>query len=169
MAEGHGDRTVCRASEAASAGRARYPDGRTALSRKDFEAIRDLAYRKFGLDLKKGKEELVAVRLSKKLREHDFDSFRDYYQHVLEDATEEALIGLIDALTTNHTGFLREPAHFNYLREVIVPRLGKRRIEIWSAACSSGEEHYSIACSLLEAGVELARVRILASDISTEM
>jgi chemotaxis protein methyltransferase CheR len=169
MAERRNGPTVyCGASRAAEARTVEYPENRTPLSRKEFEAIRDLAYSKFGLDLRKGKEQLVAARLSRKLREHRLDSFRDYYRYVLEDSTGEALIGLIDALTTNHTSFLREPAHFEYLREVIVPQLGKqRRIEVWSAACSSGEEPYSIACSLLEAGVELSRIRILATDIST--
>src|SRR5262245_13327605 len=114
-------------TQAAVAEPARYADSRMALPQKDFEAIRELAYRKFGLDLQEGKEELVAARLSKKLREHRLESFGDYYRHVLEDSTGEALIGLIDALTTNHTCFLREPAHFEYLRDVIVPSLGKQR------------------------------------------
>jgi chemotaxis protein methyltransferase CheR len=98
------------------------------------------------------------------------NSFREYYRHVLDDASGEALIGLIDALTTNHTSFLREPAHFDFLRETIVPALGRnKRIEIWSAACSSGEEPYSIACTLLDAGVDPSQVRILATDISTKV
>jgi chemotaxis protein methyltransferase CheR len=143
---------------------------RQALSDQDFEAIRRLAYAKFGLDLRKGKEELVAARLSKKLREYGMESFRQYYRHVLDDATGEALVGLIDALTTNHTSFLREPAHFDFLRLQIVPALGTRgRVEIWSAACSSGEEPYSIACSLLDAGVDPSLVRIWATDISTRV
>jgi chemotaxis protein methyltransferase CheR len=144
--------------------------GAHGLSEQEFESIRRLARQEFGLDLKRGKEELVAARLSKKLREHGMTSFRQYYRHVLEDSSGEALIGLIDALTTNHTSFLREPAHFNFLRDAIVPSLGRRaRIDVWSAACSTGEEPYSIACSLLDAGVEPWRIRILASDISTRV
>jgi chemotaxis protein methyltransferase CheR len=140
------------------------------LSDGEFQAIRRLAHEKFGLELKSGKQELVAARLGKKLREHNFPTFRDYYRHVLEDSTGEALIGLIDALTTNHTSFLREPAHFDYLRETILPALERRRrIEIWSAACSTGEEPYSIACALLEAGVAPDRARIVATDISTRV
>jgi chemotaxis protein methyltransferase CheR len=147
---------------------------RHLLSDREFEAIRRLAYDKFGLDLKKGKEELVAARLAKKLREHQMGSFKEYYRQVIEDSTGEMLIGLIDALTTNHTGFMREPAHFEFLRDTIVPYLAqsrarRERIEIWSAACSTGEEPYTIACVLLEAGLDPSKIRILATDISTKV
>jgi chemotaxis protein methyltransferase CheR len=147
---------------------------RHLLSNREFEAIRRLAYDKFGLDLKKGKEELVAARLAKKLREHQMDSFKEYYRQVLEDSTGDMLIGLIDALTTNHTGFMREPAHFDFLRDSIVPYLTqsaarRQRIEVWSAACSTGEEPYTIACVLLDAGLDPSKIRILATDISTKV
>src|SRR5438045_25656 len=99
---------------------------------KEFQEIRNLAYEKFGLDLRQGKEELVAARLGRKMREANCRSFREYYRHVREDATGEALIGMIDALATNHTGFLREPAHFDFLREKILPELISRpAIDIW--------------------------------------
>lgn len=140
------------------------------LSPREFEAIRRLAYEKFGLDLKNGKEELVSARLARKLRECKCHSVQEYYRRVVEDGSGELLIGLIDALTTNHTGFLREAAHFDYLREHVLPDLKRReRVEIWSAACSTGEEPYSIAFLLLDAMRPLAvpTVNIVASDIST--
>src|SRR5438270_11580431 len=87
------------------------------LTAAEFDEIRRLAYEKFGLDLRPGKEELVSSRLGRKIRESHCSSFREYYRHVLEDSTGEALIGMIDALATNHTGFLREPAHFECLTE----------------------------------------------------
>ena len=141
------------------------------LTPAEFDEIRRLAYAQFGLDLRQGKEELVAARLGRKMRESRCRSFREYYRHVLRDATGRALIGMIDALATNHTSFLREPAHFDFLREHVLPALGGRpRIEIWSAACSTGEEPYTIACTVLEkmppAGY--GKLRILATDISTQ-
>ena len=138
----------------------------------EFEQFRSLAYEKFGLDLRDGKETLVSGRLGKKIRELNFGSFQEYYQHVQEDRTGEALIALIDALTTNHTSFFRESAHFDFLRQTILPPLRKRdQIAIWSAACSTGEEPYTIAFCLLEEFGEaaLAKTRILATDISTRV
>lgn len=141
------------------------------LKPHEFDAIRRLAYEKFGLDLRRGKEELVAARLGKRMRQGGFTSFEKYYQHVLEDSTGEALIGMIDALATNHTSFLRETQHFDFLREHVLPGLRERpRIDLWSAACSTGEEPYTLAFTLCDQwGAETFRkVRILATDISTK-
>jgi chemotaxis protein methyltransferase CheR len=142
------------------------------LTSTEFEHFRKLAYEKFGLDLRSGKEQLVAVRLGKKLRELRLRSFRDYYQYVVNDSTGEALISMIDALTTNHTSFFREPAHFEFLRRNICPMLKTReRIAIWSAASSTGEEPYSIVFSLLEelGMAALPKLQLLATDISTRV
>lgn len=145
------------------------------LTRGEFEQIRRLAREKFGLDLRNGKEQLVSARLGKKLRLTGMATFEEYCRHVLADRTGEALAAMIDALTTNFTGFFREPAHFDFLRQVV---LGRRAapgraaapapMRIWSAACATGEEPYSIAmCVLEELGAAAAsRVRILATDIS---
>ena len=126
--------------------------GSERLKASEFRLISRLAHERFGLDLKRGKEALVAARLGKWLRQGGFKSFDDYYRHVLADSTGEALIGLIDSLTTNHTSFLREKAHFEFLARAVVG--GVRRLatlEIWSAACSSGEEPYTIAMCLSDA------------------
>ena len=142
------------------------------LTPREFEQFRRLAYEKFGFDLRNGKETLLSARLGKKIRELNFHSFQEYYRHVLEDRTGEALVALIDALTTNHTSFFREQAHFEFLRRTILPGLRERdHIAIWSAACSTGEEPYSIAFGLLEELGEaaLAKVSILATDISTRV
>ncbi len=143
-----------------------------ALGEHEFRCIRELARRTFGLDLRPGKEMLVAARLGKQIRQLRFRSFQEYYRHAVADPTGEALTGLIDALTTNHTGFLREPAHFDFLREVVLPSLAARdRISIWNAACSSGEEPYSLACAALAALGPLAQAKlgIMATDISTRV
>lgn len=142
------------------------------LTAREFEQFRRLAYEQFGLDLRNGKEELVSARLGKKLRQLHFHSYQEYYRHVLEDRSGEALAALIDALTTNHTSFYREPAHFAFLRESILPALRDRpSIAIWSAACSSGEEPYTLAFSAIEEIGEAAyeKLQILATDISTKV
>jgi chemotaxis protein methyltransferase CheR len=142
------------------------------LKAREFAKIRQLAYDTFGLDLRAGKETLVSARLGKHIRQSGCRSFDEYYQHVVEDSTGEALIHLIDALTTNHTSFFREPAHFDFLRRTFLPEWKNRgSIDIWTAACSTGEEPYSIAmCILEELGpVAPGKVRILATDISTRV
>ena len=138
------------------------------LSSTDFDRITDLAWRTCGIDLKNGKRELVQARLGKKIRQGNFRSFKDYVDHVVADTTGEELTGLLDALTTNFTSFLREAAHFDLLRKTIVPGI-RGEIRIWSAACSTGEEPWTIAFSLLEElGSSAAdRVQIMASDISS--
>jgi len=139
---------------------------------REFERARRLAYEKFGLDLRDGNEPLVAARLGKKLGQLGLRTYREYLDQVQADASGDLLTGMIDALTTNHTMFLREPAHFVFLRQVVRAELRKRSpLEIWSAACSTGEEPYSIAiCLLEELGAEAAsRIRIVASDVSSRV
>lgn len=141
------------------------------LGAEDFRRISRLAYEYAGLDLSENKAQLVATRLGKKLRQLQLGSYGEYCRHVMADNTGEALIGMIDALTTNHTSFLREQPHFDFLSQTILPPLaGRSHLAIWSAACSSGEEPYSIAFTVLEAWGEEARrkLRITASDISTK-
>jgi chemotaxis protein methyltransferase CheR len=142
------------------------------LTEGEFRQIAELAHERFGLDLKRGKEALVAARLGKRLRQQGFDTFAQYYRHVILDATGEALIELIDALTTNHTSFLRERSHFEFLAQAVSDEFrAKQTLEIWSAACSSGEEPYSIAMCVSSA-LERSpgrRFRILATDISTKV
>jgi chemotaxis protein methyltransferase CheR len=142
------------------------------LKAREFAKIRQLAYDTFGLDLRAGKETLVSTRLGKHIRKSGCRSFDEYYQHVIEDSTGEALVNLIDALTTNHTSFFREPPHFDFLRSTFLPEWKNRGIiGIWSAACSSGEEPYSVAMCLLEelGPITPGKVHILATDISTRV
>ena len=144
-----------------------FPQVRT-LRPSEFEQIRKLAFDKFGLDLKQGKEELVSARLGKLIRNGGFATFSDYHDHVIGDGTGTALAEMIDALTTNHTSFLREPAHFDFLRKALTNEFrGVSPMRIWSSACSSGEEPYSIAFHMLEAGRAPGSFEILATDIST--
>jgi chemotaxis protein methyltransferase CheR len=139
-----------------------------ALRASEFAQIRELAYHKFGLDLKEGKQSLVVTRLSKEMRRLGLTSFEQYLHHVTSDRTGEALIELADALTTNFTSFLREQAHFQFLRTELAAELPQSGpVNVWSCASSSGEEPYSILFTLLETLGPGADVLILATDIST--
>ena len=147
-------------------------DSIPVLNDREFAKISQLAYEHSGLDLRAGKQGLVAARLGKMLRELGLKSFQHYYDYVQADRSGTALAIMVDHLTTNHTSFFREPRHFDFLRQTIFPALRTRsQINIWSAACSSGEEPYSIAMSLLEESPReaAAKVRIKASDISTRV
>ncbi len=138
------------------------------LSRREFEEIRQLAYRAFGLDLKPGKEEMVSARLGKLVSAGSFPSFHEYARFVEADSTGRALAALIDALATNHTSFLREREHFEFFRQRIVPELARRAsAEIWCAACSTGEEVWTLACIWNDAAPH-QNFRIHASDISNK-
>lgn len=142
------------------------------LTPHEFDQFRKLAYEKAGIDLRSGKEQLVSARLGRRMRALGIRSYKEYYRHVQEDKSGEALIAMIDALTTNHTSFFREIAHFEFLRKTILPGIRRRnQISIWCAASSTGEEPYSIAFSVLdELGLEaLPRLQITATDISTRV
>src|ERR1019366_1343209 len=113
-------------------------------------------------------EELVSARLRKLVRGGGFHSFQDYYKSIVGDHTGESLLAMIDALATNHTSFLREADHFQFLRDTVVPWLSARnQVEIWTAACSTGEEVWTLAIVLNEA-MPGRKIRIHASDISNK-
>jgi chemotaxis protein methyltransferase CheR len=146
--------------------------GAPVLHPAEFEKISRLAYEHFGVDLRNGKQALVEARIGKKLRELGLKSFQHYFDYVTGDKSGEALAAMVDLLTTNHTSFFREPRHFDFMRDTIWPTLRTRpQIHLWSAACSSGEEPYTIAMTLLEHARQeaLAKVKIRATDISTRM
>ena len=138
------------------------------LAGRDFELIRQMARGAFGLDLKPGKEELVSARLGRLVRKGGFRNYQDYCRHIQEDRTGLGLAAMIDALATNHTSFFREPDHFQFLREQVLPALANRgAIELWCAACSTGEEVWTLAMLLSEACMQ-GRFSITASDISNK-
>lgn len=146
------------------------------LTEGEFQKISRLVYDQCGIHLSEGKRELVKARLGKRIRNGSFKSFHDYYQHVLKDPSGEELIHLLDSIATNYTFFFREQKHFDCLRSEIVPELiGRkkdrgRKLRFWSAACSSGEEPYSIAMTLLDV-IEhpfVWDISVLGTDISTK-
>ncbi len=145
-----------------------------AFREEDFQALRALVKSLTGIHLGEQKRELVYGRLTRRLRALRLRSFAEYRALLSED--ERELTELCNAITTNLTSFFREPHHFQYLREqVFVPLLAEgpagRRLRIWSAACSTGEEPYSIAMTVLESLPHAERwdVRILATDLDSEV
>ena len=140
------------------------------LSADDFQRVRRIAYERAGLAIPAGKEGLVRSRVSKRLRERRMTSFRSYLDTVEEENGEE-LVKLIDLLTTNKTDFFREPAHFDYLLQHVVPAsiAAGTPLRIWSAGCSTGEEPYTLAMLLRETLPPRYDFRILATDISTQV
>lgn len=143
----------------------------------DFGRISRLVYEVCGINLTDGKKELLKARLGKVIRKGSFPSFRDYYEHVVQDSSGEELIRLLDAVSTNFTGFFREPQHFDYLKAEFLPEMAARRgyrqrkLRFWSAGCSSGEEPYSLAIALLENldPAEAWDLRIIATDLSSKV
>ncbi|HTV78422.1 MAG TPA: protein-glutamate O-methyltransferase CheR, partial [Steroidobacteraceae bacterium] len=144
-----------------------------AFDDRDFEAIRALVKASMGINLTRQKRELVYGRLAVRLRALGLHSFQEYRQIVAADPQEQ--VRLCNAITTNLTAFFREPHHFEHLRDQFLPayldRAASRRLRIWSAGCSSGEEAYSIAMILLEAMPDAAHrdVRILATDVDSDV
>ena len=138
--------------------------GRIELSGGEFERARRLIHQLAGITMGATKRTMVANRLSKRLKELGVGSFDAYLDSVEnEDSAERE--AFVNALTTNLTSFFREAHHFPILVEHLRQAHASGTPTIWSAACSTGEEPYSIAMSLLEAGFE--RFRIIASDIDT--
>ncbi|MGH8290253.1 MAG: CheR family methyltransferase [Steroidobacteraceae bacterium] len=141
---------------------------------EDFQALRALVKSLTGIHLSEQKRELVYGRLTRRLRALQLRSFGEYREQLKGDVQEIA--ELCNAITTNLTSFFREPHHFQYLREHVLAPLGverrrTRRLRIWSAGCSTGEEPYSIAMTVLETLPDAAGwdVRILATDLDSEV
>ncbi|MGP1580672.1 MAG: CheR family methyltransferase [Wolinella sp.] len=142
------------------------------ISDQEFELFRAYIYKVTGIALNQNKASLVQGRLSKRLRELNYASFAEYYKHILEDESETWR--LVSAISTNVTSFFREESQWNYLAEYLAElRLKKqqKRLRIWSSACSSGEEPYSIAMFLAEQLPDFLEwdIKILATDISVEV
>ncbi|MEW6184195.1 MAG: protein-glutamate O-methyltransferase CheR [Thermodesulfobacteriota bacterium] len=143
----------------------------------DFIKISRLVYEQSGINLSDSKKELVKARLGKRIRKGRFQSFGEYYRHVVNDRSGEEIIQLLDSISTNFTQFFREKHHFEYLVQHFLPQIREReqrfskKIRIWSAGCSSGEEPYSIAITLLESLSPVSdwNLSILATDISTKV
>jgi chemotaxis protein methyltransferase CheR len=129
-----------------------------AMDMREFKGLRALIHRETGIWLKDGKEVMLASRLCKRLRHHGMSDFAAYAAYLNSQDGGRELAEMINCVTTNKTSFFREMHHFDFLAKTLVPQAeagasqGRpRSLRIWSAACSTGEEPYSIAMSLLEA------------------
>jgi chemotaxis protein methyltransferase CheR len=145
------------------------------LGSAEFAAIASIMMSDARIHLVEAKTTLVHGRLLRRLRQHGIDNFRDYVRLVQSDPVERS--AMVVSLTTNHTHFFRENHHFEHLKSAVLPSLKRaaaerRPVRIWSAACSSGEEVYTIAMTLMghdrasAAWLRDADVRLLATDLS---
>ena len=150
-----------------------------SITEAEYQFIRETVYQHSRINLGPSKKELVMARLSKRLRALNLASYADYIALLRSPAGKDEMTNLIDSISTNHTYFFREPQHFEFLSQVVLPGIceapppgfGLRTFKVWSAATSTGEEPYSIATLLAD---YFSRVRgwnwkILCTDISTRV
>ncbi len=146
------------------------------LTHAEYKKIARLVYDRFGIHLGDKKESLVSNRLRKVLQAGGFSTFDKYYQYLISDRSGKALDVLINKISTNLTFFGREAEHFLYLKDVVIPALltsgllrREKKLRIWCAGCSTGEEAYTLAITAREA-LRDSRADIdfgiLATDIS---
>ncbi len=143
-----------------------------ALSSDEFEQFRALVYQESGISLNDNKKSLIVSRLAKRVRALGLESFQAYYDLVVGDPGGDEFTHMLDLISTNKTDFFREPKHFEFLRDEILPNLNTtKQVRIWSSACSSGEEPYTIGMVLFDGVAAPAQwdFKILASDISTRV
>jgi len=140
-----------------------------------FNLLRTLVNKHTGISLSDAKRELVYGRVTRRLRKLGLCNF-DQYCRLLKKNPDTELANFVNAITTNKTEFFREAHHFDYLKDTAIPNLLKsrepaRRIRIWSAGCSTGQEPYTIAITLLESlpHINYWDVKILATDIDSDV
>jgi chemotaxis protein methyltransferase CheR len=139
----------------------------------DFNVLRKLSNAHSGIQVPDERFDMFYSRLSKRVRRLGLNDFSEYCDY-LKDNHEDEFTDFINAITTNLTSFFREKHHFDYLKNVVIPELlirnaATKQIRIWSAGCSTGEEPYSIAMTLLENVPSNWDVKILATDLDTQV
>lgn len=147
-----------------------------SITDKEFRQLADYIQSNYGIHLKDEKQSLITGRLHFVLQQMNFNSFTEYFKYVVSDRSGDAVVTLIDKITTNHTFFMRETKHFEYLKANVLPFLTQtlkdKDLRIWSAGCSSGEEPYTLAM-LLDEFLGLQKTfwdaKILATDISSRV
>ena len=154
---------------------ARVLDREFHYSDDDFLRIRDLVGERTGIVLSEVKRDLVYSRLARRLRALSLRSFSEYCE-IIDGGDQDELVNLVNAITTNLTAFFRESHHFDYLSNELLPgciadKTKSRKLRIWSAGCSTGEEPYSIAMTVLEnlPTHEKWDVDILATDLDSNV
>ncbi len=140
------------------------------MDHSTFRKFRDLVYEKSGIHLTEQKEALLCSRVGKRMRALGIENYRDYLHKIVEDDDGEECVQLLDAVSTNVTSFFREPVAFSFLTQEIDRwyEMGQRSFRFWSAACSTGEEPYTIMMTYFASKASnVTDVRVLATDIST--
>jgi chemotaxis protein methyltransferase CheR len=145
------------------------------LTDAEFKRLREIVYARTGIALSEAKRELVYGRLARRLRKLKLTSFAEYCR-LVEGAESEELQELTNAITTNLTSFFRENYHFEQLSAEVLPQIAsnrsaRRRMRLWSAGCSTGEEPYSLAVVLREGLARLPNwdIKLLATDIDSKV
>jgi chemotaxis protein methyltransferase CheR len=143
------------------------------ISARSFDRLAQYITGELGIQMPPTKVSLIQSRLLRRVRHLGLASLDDYCDHFFSDsAGQEERVHFVNAITTNKTDFFREPQHFNYLTQTALPTLAaEHRLAVWSAACSSGEEPYTLAMVLSEYGAARPGFdfRILATDVSTKV
>lgn len=146
------------------------------ITENEFKQLADYIKSNYGIYLKKEKETLVIGRLHSVLEGLGFDTFTEYFKYITSDKSGQAVMTLVDKITTNHTYFMREVDHFYYFKDKVLPILAttvkNKDLRIWCAACSSGEESYTLAMIVDEffgATKMFWDAKILATDISNKI
>lgn len=143
------------------------------FTRKDFQTIQELVAERTGIALSDIKSDMIYSRLVRRLRATGCEDFQGYLA-LLEDRDSPELENFVNAVTTNLTAFFRENHHFEHMAHTALPELmaaraGERRLRLWSAGCSTGEEAYSMAMVVDEVVPAAWDVEILATDLDTEV
>ena len=139
------------------------------LSDHEFRSFQQMIFAIAGISMTPAKKQLVGGRLAKRVKHHGMGSYGDYFRLLMKPDARAELQIAVDLLTTNETYFFREPAHFDFLRDKALPELaGKGALRVWSGACSSGEEPYSLAMVMADR-LKGAAWEIIASDICTRV
>ncbi len=151
-------------------------DDKKELSELDFNKLSSFIYSNFGIKLPLAKKTMLQSRLLARLKANNIDSYKEYCNFVLSGKSGESeIINMIDLVSTNKTDFYREPAHFDFMKQVILPEYyqnnSEKQFKVWSSASSSGEEAYTIAMVISEfmEGKRKFDFSILGTDISTRI
>ena len=152
-----------------------YTEPEIKMTEDEFRLVRDLIYNHCGIYFDNDSKFLLDKRLARRLSHHNLPGFREYYHFLKYDRNkDQELSDIMDVLTTNETYFFREAFQLKAFTDEIIPELleikrktGERKLRIWSAGCSTGEEPYTIAMLLLERGsLKDFSVEIIGTDIS---
>jgi chemotaxis protein methyltransferase CheR len=150
------------------------------MTQAEFNRFSEFIGGQCGIKMPPSKKIMLEARLQKRLRALEIHSYGEYLTHILGDSGRDELVHMLDAVTTNKTDFFREPVHFQYFAQTVLPEALAERMQaktpgrpfcVWSAGCSTGEEPYTLAMVLAEFAREHPDLRfsLMATDISTRV